>query len=527
MTYKDFDLIIERAPDGFRARVINSPGGTATVDFRLPFSDLEIENVLLRLGRSRRLVRRAESSELQTAKSFGAALFNAICTGEIEACLGRGVAEVKRLGAGLRVRLQLADPRLADLPWEYLYSPSVNRFVALSIRTPLVRYIDLPEPILPVAVKPPIRVLVMISSPADYPQLDVDAEWRRLNHALADLVRSNQLEIDRLDNATLSALQKQLRKSQYHIFHFIGHGEFDQQAQEGVLVLHNDQGRGHRIGSQYLGMLLHDHASLRVAILNACEGARTSIHDPFAGSAQALVQQGIPAVIAMQFEIADDVASTFAHEFYGALSDGYPIDASLTEARKALFAAGHDVEWATPVLYMRAPDGRIFELDRQPARAVQETEETAGRVTSLIRDAGVALAHGKYEDALKHLRVAQMLDPDAPNLHELVDTAHQQLAVAETRARLRREVRAHVAAAADLLATADHAGAEARLREALKLRANDPEALALQARIRAHVPSQAVATVTVQPAEAATPLRDEAGGERQSAPIDREEDLLD
>ena len=76
-------------------------------------------------------------------------------------------------------------------------------------------------------------------------------------------------------------------------------------------------------------MLLHDHESLRVAVLNACEGARTSKQDPFAGSAQTLVQQGIPAVIAMQFEIADDVASTFAHEFYGALADGYPIDAAV------------------------------------------------------------------------------------------------------------------------------------------------------------------------------------------------------
>jgi hypothetical protein len=40
----------------------------------------------------------------------------------------------------------------------------------------------------------------------------------------------------------------------------------------------------------------------------AAPAPRASI--PFAGSAQTLVQQGIPAVIAMQFEIADDVAST-------------------------------------------------------------------------------------------------------------------------------------------------------------------------------------------------------------------------
>ena len=75
-----------------------------------------------------------------------------------------------------------------------------------------------------------------------------------------------------------------------------------------MLLLEREKQRGHRVGSQYLGMLLHDHESLRVAVLNACEGARTSKQDPFAGSAQTLVQQGIPAVIAMQFEIADDVA---------------------------------------------------------------------------------------------------------------------------------------------------------------------------------------------------------------------------
>ena len=80
------------------------------------------------------------------------------------------------------------------------------------------------------------------------------------------------------------------------------------------------------------------------------------------------MQQGIPAVIAMQFEIADDVASRFAHEFYGALADGYPIDASLTEARKSIFAARHEVEWGTPVLYLRAPDGRIFDVETPSSR---------------------------------------------------------------------------------------------------------------------------------------------------------------
>ncbi len=71
----------------------------------------------------------------------------------------------------------------------------------------------------------------------------------------------------------------------------------------------------------------------------------------------------------MQFEITDAAAITFAHEFYSALADGYPVDAAVVEARAAIFAAGNDVEWGTPVLYMRSPDGRVFDIE--PAKTTQ------------------------------------------------------------------------------------------------------------------------------------------------------------
>ena len=76
-----------------------------------------------------------------------------------------------------------------------------------------------------------------------------------------------------------------------------------------------------------------------------------------------LVQQGIPAVVAMQSEITDEAAIVFATEFYAAIADGYPVDACLVEARKAIFGTGNDVEWGKPVLYMRSPDGHIFGVD--------------------------------------------------------------------------------------------------------------------------------------------------------------------
>jgi hypothetical protein len=124
-------------------------------------------------------------------------------------------------------------------------------------------------------------------------------------------------------------------------------------------------------------VLLHDHDSLRLVVLNACEGARTDITDPYAGTAQSLVQQGIPAVVAMQFEITDTAAIMLAQELYGAVADAYPLDAALAEARKAIYAEGNSIEWATPVLYLRAPDGRVFDLTGTAPGDLSSTREAA------------------------------------------------------------------------------------------------------------------------------------------------------
>lgn len=367
LTYVDFDLQIERADAGYRARVVDSPAGQASSEFALPFNALELENFLLRLGQTRnalvRDARLADSAEAQAPRLFGQRLFAAVFDNEVQACLRSSQDTVRRQGARLRLRLHLTDvPELATLPWEYLYHATLNRFLALSAETPLVRYLELPDLILPVAITAPLRLLVIIASPTDHPQLDVEQEWGRLKTALADLEQRGLLEIERVEDARLAVLQQRLRQLDYHILHFIGHGGFDAQRQEGVLLLEDQAARSYPVIGGDLGMLLHDHRSLRLVVLNACQGGRSAGNDPFAGVAQRLVQQRIPAVVAMQFAITDQAAIVFAQEFYSALADSYPVDAALTEARKAIFAQGNKVEWGTPVLYMRAPDGRLFDV---------------------------------------------------------------------------------------------------------------------------------------------------------------------
>ncbi|MCL4862494.1 MAG: CHAT domain-containing protein [Caldilineaceae bacterium] len=364
----EFDLLIEKTASGYRARVLDSPGGQASREFVLPFSDLEVENFILRLGQARRGMRRMESSALAAAKEFGGKLFATVFAAEVNDCLQRSLAEAAGQNAGLRFRLRLSSaPELLDLPWELLYQPAQNRFLALSVETPLVRYLDLPGRVAPLAVTPPLNILVVVASPRDYPALDVEVEWQRLREAVRDLEVRGLLTVDRLETPTLAALQRQLRRKEYHVFHFIGHGGFDEQAQDGLLMLEDEHSNSRPVSGQYLGVLLHDEKSLRLALLNACEGGRTSRSDPFAGVCQSLLQQGVPAVIAMQFAISDQAAVALAHEFYGALADGLPVDTALTEARKAVFAQSNGVEWGTPVLYLRTADGHLFDLDREHA----------------------------------------------------------------------------------------------------------------------------------------------------------------
>ena len=195
------------------------------------------------------------------------------------------------------------------------------------------------------------------------------SEKAKLGQALAPLIQSGAVAIDWLETPTLRALQRQLRQADYHVLHYIGHGGYDHDADDGVVLFEDDFGRSRRITGVQLGTILQDEVSLRLAVLNACEGGRSSVEDPFSGVATSLIEREIPAVIGMQFEITDRSAIVFASEFYAALADGYPVDSAMAEARKAIYADENDVEWATPVLFMRVQDGLLFEVPAHaPAR---------------------------------------------------------------------------------------------------------------------------------------------------------------
>ena len=139
IAYLNFDLLVEPLPGhsagSYRVRVLDSPVGQAQAD---------VEASSLPEGADPGMW------EIQDAMDFGQKLMSAVLTGEVYNCLLRSQDEARRQHAGLAIRLRLSDaPKLSSLPWEVLHDSSQNRFLALSAETPIVRYLDLPEPVQP------------------------------------------------------------------------------------------------------------------------------------------------------------------------------------------------------------------------------------------------------------------------------------------------------------------------------------------------------------------------------------------
>ena len=363
-TYQNFDLLLEAEEAGsFRARVTACPlGESPTATFRLPFDATQLENLLLKLDPGRSGTRRAGADPAsQAALALGGPLFETVFSEDVMLAWSRSQDAARAAGDGLRLRLRLTDaPSIAGLPWELLYDRRSNSYLAQSERTPVVRYLEVPQPPRPLAVDGALRILVVISSPTDLPELDVEAEWRRVQDTMAARVEQGLVKVDRLPAPTMAALGAWLRHHDVHILHFIGHGDYDEQIQDGVVFLTDRYGRSSKVSPTILGPYLRDHDPLRLVLLNACQSARVDATDPFSGMAQGLVQQDCTAVVAMQFPISDGAATAFTGEFYGSLADGLPIDQAATSARKCLLA-DYPSEWATPVLFLRAPDGRVFD----------------------------------------------------------------------------------------------------------------------------------------------------------------------
>ncbi|HEU4834648.1 MAG TPA: CHAT domain-containing protein [Pyrinomonadaceae bacterium] len=414
MEYLDFE--VEMSPGNwgeYMVSVRSSPAGEthASERLHLPFDEqglqVRLKQLEIAILHSQvKTLRHVPSATDREVQSFGQELFTALIKGEVRSRYetSRGIANHE--GKGLRIKLRIRAPQLNVLPWEFLYDPNEHRYISLSIRTPVVRYLNLPQPPSPMGVSPPLKILGMAVSPSGKGALGVEQEKNRMSEAIKPLQDSGMVELVWVQGKTWRDLQNQMQRASWHVFHFIGHGGFDIDKDEGGIKLAEADGSEKVLNASELAMFLGDHPSLRLILLNSCEGATSSSKDMLSSTAAILMTNGIPAVVAMQYQISDVAAIEFSQAFYGAIANGLPVDTAVTEGRKAIrVGGGNTVEWGTPVLCMRSPDGKIFDVSR-----INE-ELKSKKVSEYLNAAQEASTQGNWEVALQKTQSVLALEP--------------------------------------------------------------------------------------------------------------------
>lgn len=366
-----FELEISAAeePGVFKVEVLHSEGGGRARGQLVLDADsilrrrTELENAVLASAVQRRRIVSAAEEPLQ---AVGQQMFEALFTGPVygayRASLGAAQQQQKRL----RVVLHLTVPELAALPWEALFDPETGAYLCRT--EPLVRYVDAPYTAEPLEVRPPLRILGLVAAPRGLPALDVGAEHRNLEAALAKPVAAGRVDLTWAPDASWETIHDLMLDGTWHILHFVGHGDYDSGNDEGILALVGADGQADLVeASRLTDLLCEADPTPRLVVLNSCSSGEAGANDLFSGTAAALVHRGISAVAAMQFSISDTAAIKFARGFYAAIAHGRPVDEAVRSGRIEILGMARTLEWITPVLYVRGGSTQLFTLTGPPS----------------------------------------------------------------------------------------------------------------------------------------------------------------
>jgi hypothetical protein len=416
--YLDFKLELrdlDEANDSFKVTVIHAPevGEAGPVSVPYGFSDLKIN------------LKRVEGKKIPDLKNLidlGEKLADRLLPlGPIRSRFEEAIKKAGQDG-GVRLRLLIRDPKLAQLPWEYSYlqlnpgEKDRRHFIVLNPQISIVRYESLSQaqPSLEKEREKPeeLRLVAVTANVKsdDYAELDLEYEQKVITDALSDFkVEGVTLKWEPfIENATIDDLNKALLAGA-DLFHFAGHGDFKEKDVDlasgeaigaGCLVLIGDKETKapQLLAASELGKALKA-AGVRVAVLGACNTGRRDGISAWTGVAPALIEAGIPAVVAMQYEVVDEHALAFSQMFYSSLALGLTIDQAVAAGRLAMLGKSDEkgVEWGVPVLYMQSSDGVIFpKLTEQKSetptathirRVLQQTVTTikaGGKVVGIV-----------------------------------------------------------------------------------------------------------------------------------------------
>ncbi|GAB4119266.1 MAG: hypothetical protein OHK0050_26970 [Roseiflexaceae bacterium] len=352
-SYLDITITIGSGQDGSHPLRVVGPGGDTTATLQLPSRDAAFQQLLTRLKRL--------DTDRESLATIGRGLFDALMQPGVSELYARSQGLLQE-GQSLRLVFDIqadqgAQADVSALPWEFL-SDAAGPLALRGI--PVVRY--LPQNATIPRLRTPLPLKVLLTAAPTPPVPQIEQELALIQSEIARL--GGLVEVTVESKLTKARLQDLLRGG-FHIWHFLGHGGFSRTG-EGRLLLVDDQGETDPLTAAGLSVLLAG-SGVRLVVLNACQGGQLGA-DPLRSLAPALIQSGVPALIAMQFAVPEETARIFAAEFYQSIAEGFPIESCLTEGRRAVasIAGPQRPDWGIPVLYTRAADGQLFDLPPLP-----------------------------------------------------------------------------------------------------------------------------------------------------------------
>jgi len=300
-------------------------------------------------------------------------------------------ALLKELLAGPEPReltLATRDPDLLRLPWELMADESGSLAQRVSVR----RQLETPEKNTPRPAQLPLRMLYIVSRPADAGFIDPRLTAKALLDALDPL--GGSVRVDFCRPPTLARMEEMLRDAQragepYGLVHFDGHGTFLPQAQIGALFFEKpDDGSGASkadpVAADRLGDLLASY-TIPLVVLEACRSATVGKTAVFRSVAPRLIKAGVGSVLSMSHAVHVEAARLLLDRFYRELVRGTTIGQAVAEARKALIATparwietgpgGRTVElhdWFLPHLYQREGDDALVPPEATRQQSVRQ-----------------------------------------------------------------------------------------------------------------------------------------------------------
>jgi len=363
--FLDFDLVVWGATPwcrGYKARLLRSPAGGAEATLRWP-SAADFAKLLERLNLPEerglrggtcgirkvvgKLDRAGSLEVLDVAAELGAILFAFLFQGKLGEGLRNSLDLARRQEAGLALRMHLSGaPELATLPWEYLYDPTSQRFLVESDNVEVARILG-SDPGRPRPLGPMIRILAIGADP--FGVLSAKEEVRKLQSTSWS---PSGVAVEVLTPPTLDKLGEALGEDEFDILHFAGHGRSEPKEHGSELVFEQEDGRAAYVPANTLASILARHPRLQVVVLNACRTGQDALHDLLPGMAQALVQHRVRTVVAMQAEVSDPIALSFAQEFYRGFAATRSVEYALALGRRKMIGVENSVmEWALPCLF--------------------------------------------------------------------------------------------------------------------------------------------------------------------------------